>query len=225
MTSSEGPSAPLSAPGAASSLAALGNSLFGGAGRLSALPPSRRSSRSSPSRRRSRRRARRRRAGRQDRGEARGGAHRRHVIETERQTGTPRAPASIRQIGCAAASKQEESEMAERAALVTGASSGIGLAIARTLGEEGYALTVSARRPEKLEEAAAGLRADGFEVQTVAANMTEEDDVARGLRRPPRRATAASTRWSTTPGSGSARRWRRSRPSTSTCSSRSTCGR
>ncbi len=48
--------------------------------------------------------------------------------------------------------------MAERAALVTGASSGIGLAIARVLGEEGYALTVSARRPEKLEQAAAGLR-------------------------------------------------------------------
>jgi NAD(P)-dependent dehydrogenase (short-subunit alcohol dehydrogenase family) len=68
-------------------------------------------------------------------------------------------------------------KMAERAALVTGASSGIGLAIARTLGEEGYALTVSARRPEKLEEAAAGLRADGFEVQVVAANMAEEDDV------------------------------------------------
>jgi NAD(P)-dependent dehydrogenase (short-subunit alcohol dehydrogenase family) len=67
--------------------------------------------------------------------------------------------------------------MAERAALVTGASSGIGLAIARALGEEGYALTVSARRPAKLEEAAAGLSADGFEVQTVAANMTDEDDV------------------------------------------------
>ena len=67
--------------------------------------------------------------------------------------------------------------MAERAALITGASSGIGLAIARVLGEEGYALTVSARRPEKLEEAAEGLRADGFEVLSVAANMTEEADV------------------------------------------------
>ena len=67
--------------------------------------------------------------------------------------------------------------MAERAALITGASSGIGLAIARALGEEGYALTVSARRPEKLEAAAEGLRADGIEVQSVAANMTEEEDV------------------------------------------------
>jgi len=48
--------------------------------------------------------------------------------------------------------------MADRAALITGASSGIGLAIARMLGEEGYGLTVAARRPDKLEQAAAGLR-------------------------------------------------------------------
>ncbi|HSK49786.1 MAG TPA: SDR family oxidoreductase [Solirubrobacterales bacterium] len=67
--------------------------------------------------------------------------------------------------------------MAERAALVTGASSGIGLAIARALGEEGYGLTLSARRPEKLEEAVAGLRADGLPIESVAANMSEEADV------------------------------------------------
>ncbi|HWM63750.1 MAG TPA: SDR family oxidoreductase [Solirubrobacterales bacterium] len=67
--------------------------------------------------------------------------------------------------------------MAERAALITGASSGIGLAIARTLGDEGYALTVSARRPEKLDGAAEELRADGYEVQSVAANMSDEEDV------------------------------------------------
>jgi NAD(P)-dependent dehydrogenase (short-subunit alcohol dehydrogenase family) len=67
--------------------------------------------------------------------------------------------------------------MAERAALITGGSSGIGLAIARALGEEGYALTVSARRPEKLDAAAASLRDDGLEVQSVAANMSEEEEV------------------------------------------------
>ena len=38
--------------------------------------------------------------------------------------------------------------MPDRAALVTGASSGIGLAIARMLGEEGYGLTVAARGAE-----------------------------------------------------------------------------
>ena len=43
-----------------------------------------------------------------------------------------------------------------RAAIVTGASSGIGLAIARVLGEEGHGLTIAARRPEKLEAAADG---------------------------------------------------------------------
>src|SRR4051812_34412836 len=67
--------------------------------------------------------------------------------------------------------------MADRAALVTGASSGIGLAIAKVLGEEGYALTVAARRPEKLEQAAEGLKAEGFEVEPIPANMAEEDQV------------------------------------------------
>ena len=67
--------------------------------------------------------------------------------------------------------------MAERAALITGASSGIGLAIARALGEDGYGLTLSARRPEKLEEAARGLAGDGLEVNVVAANMAREEEV------------------------------------------------
>jgi len=67
--------------------------------------------------------------------------------------------------------------LAERAALITGASSGIGLAIAEVLGGEGYALTVAARRPEKLEAAASGLRDQGFEVESVAANMADEDDL------------------------------------------------
>ncbi|MEA2352493.1 MAG: hypothetical protein QOG41_1427 [Thermoleophilaceae bacterium] len=67
--------------------------------------------------------------------------------------------------------------MADRAALVTGGSSGIGLAIARALGQDGYALTVSARRPDKLEEAVQGLRDEGLEVEAVPANMANEDDI------------------------------------------------
>jgi NAD(P)-dependent dehydrogenase (short-subunit alcohol dehydrogenase family) len=67
----------------------------------------------------------------------------------------------------------------DRAALITGASSGIGLAIARVLGEEDHGLTVAARRPEKLAAAAAGLRDAGYEVEEVAGNMAEEADVQR----------------------------------------------
>jgi len=69
--------------------------------------------------------------------------------------------------------------MAERAAIVTGASSGIGLATARVLAEEGYAVTMSARRPEKLDGAVAGLAADGFDVQAVAANVADEAAVVK----------------------------------------------
>ena len=69
--------------------------------------------------------------------------------------------------------------MADRAALVTGGSSGIGLAIARALGEDGYALTVSSRRPEKLAAAAEELRGEGLEVQEVAANMADEEDLTK----------------------------------------------
>ncbi len=67
--------------------------------------------------------------------------------------------------------------MAERAALITGGSSGIGLAVARMLGEEGFGITLSARRPDKLEEAAEGLRGEGLDVNSVPANMASEDDI------------------------------------------------
>jgi NAD(P)-dependent dehydrogenase (short-subunit alcohol dehydrogenase family) len=67
----------------------------------------------------------------------------------------------------------------DRAAIVTGASSGIGLAIARVLGEEGFAITMAARRPEKLDAAAAGLAADGFDVHAVAANLSDEAEIQK----------------------------------------------
>jgi NAD(P)-dependent dehydrogenase (short-subunit alcohol dehydrogenase family) len=59
-------------------------------------------------------------------------------------------------------------------ALVTGGSSGIGLAIARMLGSEGYDLTVASRTREKVEAAAADLGAHAVE-----ANMAKEEDCVR----------------------------------------------
>ena len=67
----------------------------------------------------------------------------------------------------------------ERAALITGGSSGIGLAIARALGEDGYGLTLSARRPEKLESSADELRKDGLDVLSVPANLADEAEIQR----------------------------------------------
>jgi short-subunit dehydrogenase len=68
--------------------------------------------------------------------------------------------------------------MAERAAIVTGGSRGIGLALAEVLADEGYGITVTARKPETLEQAANALRSRGAEVEQVAANLTDEESVS-----------------------------------------------
>jgi len=72
--------------------------------------------------------------------------------------------------------------MAAAAAIVTGASSGIGLAIAQMLAEEGHALTVAARRPEKLAAAAEQLREGGAEVNVVAGNLADETVIQEVVR-------------------------------------------
>jgi NAD(P)-dependent dehydrogenase (short-subunit alcohol dehydrogenase family) len=71
--------------------------------------------------------------------------------------------------------------MAERAAIVTGASSGIGLAIARMLGQEGHGVTMVARRPDKLEAAAEGLRAEGLDIQHIAADVGSEEEIQKAV--------------------------------------------
>jgi len=67
--------------------------------------------------------------------------------------------------------------MAERAAIVTGGSRGIGLALAEVLADEGYGVTVTARKPETLEQAANALRNRGAEIEPVAANLADEEAV------------------------------------------------
>jgi len=67
--------------------------------------------------------------------------------------------------------------MSERAAIVTGASRGIGLALATILAEEGYQVTMTARKPDQLERAADTLRGEGARVEHVAANLADEESV------------------------------------------------
>jgi NAD(P)-dependent dehydrogenase (short-subunit alcohol dehydrogenase family) len=61
-----------------------------------------------------------------------------------------------------------------RSALVTGGSRGIGLAIARLLGEEGFGLTLASRSSDRIEAAAAELGA-----LAVTADVSQEEDCER----------------------------------------------
>lgn len=61
-----------------------------------------------------------------------------------------------------------------RSALITGGSSGIGLAIARMLREEGFELTLASRTREKIEAAAAEIGA-----HAIAADVGDEEDCIR----------------------------------------------
>ncbi len=67
--------------------------------------------------------------------------------------------------------------MPDKAAIVTGGSSGIGYAIAEMLLNEGFGVTIVARRPEKLDAAAAGLAGTGREIAQVVGNMASEETV------------------------------------------------
>jgi NAD(P)-dependent dehydrogenase (short-subunit alcohol dehydrogenase family) len=62
----------------------------------------------------------------------------------------------------------------DRAALITGGSSGIGLAIARMLRDEGFELTLASRRPERVQAAAEELGA-----VAVAADVGNAEDCQR----------------------------------------------
>ena len=73
--------------------------------------------------------------------------------------------------------------MPNRAAIVTGASRGIGRALAETLATEGYDLTITARKPDTLEEAAQHSSAGWSpRVELIAGNLTDEATIQEVVR-------------------------------------------
>jgi NAD(P)-dependent dehydrogenase (short-subunit alcohol dehydrogenase family) len=70
-------------------------------------------------------------------------------------------------------------DLGGRAAVVTGGSRGLGLQIARGLGEAGARVLVTARREQWLLPAAEAMRADGIDCRASVCDIGQPDDVAR----------------------------------------------
>ena len=73
--------------------------------------------------------------------------------------------------------------LAGTAALVTGASSGIGHATARSLASRGAAVALAARRVERLEELADGIRAEGGAAVVIPTDVTDEKQAREAVAR------------------------------------------
>jgi 3-oxoacyl-[acyl-carrier protein] reductase len=73
-------------------------------------------------------------------------------------------------------------DMRDRIAIVTGASRGIGAAIARALAGEGAQVALVARSADDLEDVRAGIEAAGGTAWAVPADMAREDEVRRAVQ-------------------------------------------
>ncbi|HZO92641.1 MAG TPA: SDR family oxidoreductase [Candidatus Baltobacteraceae bacterium] len=66
----------------------------------------------------------------------------------------------------------------KKIAIVTGAGSGIGRAVARALGHAGYSVVLAGRRREPLEQTVALLHGDGADALVVPADVAQPESVA-----------------------------------------------
>jgi gluconate 5-dehydrogenase len=73
-------------------------------------------------------------------------------------------------------------DLTGRTALITGSSAGIGFALARGLAQAGAAVVLNARNADKLESAAAALRAEGATVHTAAFDATDGAAVTEAVQ-------------------------------------------
>ena len=72
-----------------------------------------------------------------------------------------------------------QNSLTGKTALVAGASRGIGLAIAKLLAQAGAHTILASRSAEKLEEAAAKLRSDGFSATAMSLDITDGESIVR----------------------------------------------
>lgn len=78
-------------------------------------------------------------------------------------------------------------QLTDKTAIITGATAGIGLAIAKTLASEGAVVTITGRSEDKLDDAAAQIAAvaRGSNVKTIVADVSETQGVARLIKAQP----------------------------------------
>lgn len=74
------------------------------------------------------------------------------------------------------------SDQERRVALVTGATSGIGLAVTRLLAGQGYAVFICARTEDGVAATVKELRGEGLEVEGAACDVRDADEVKRFVR-------------------------------------------
>ena len=108
-----------------------------------------------------------------------------------------------------------------KVAIVTGASSGLGVAFAQALAEAGADVVLGARRVDRLEETRALVEAAGRRALAVPTDVADPE-AARPSSTPRSPSSAGSTSWSTTPASAPPCPPRARRPSSSGRSSTST---
>ena len=76
-------------------------------------------------------------------------------------------------------SVQQLFDLSGKTALVTGASRGLGLQIARALGQAGARVMLASRKAQDLEQAMADLQDQGIDTRWIAADCAQEADITR----------------------------------------------